>query len=276
MGQVSKGWVAGIALVVGLIAASASAAGAAPVWEPQTSTNRGGDSNVLSDVSCPTSTFCVAVGFFRDFQMPPTKPQGTLIETYRNGKWSTTASPGQGGVSRLNGVSCPTANRCYAVGRLHTSTAPLIVTSAGGAWSAVTPPVGADPGELQDIDCADESHCVAVGSRGPNGSGALALVLDGSTWSVASLPSAGEALLYGVSCANRSNCVAVGYRASTGGTPRSLALHLAAGTWTRVTMPNRTNNDNRLYDVSCTAASRCVAVGSYTSTAGAPRTLRAT
>jgi hypothetical protein len=276
MGQVKRWWVAGLALIVGLIGASASVAGAAPVFAPQPSTNRGGDSNVLNDVSCPTTTSCVAVGFYRDFQMPPTKPQGTLIETYRNGKWSTTASPGQGGVSRLNGVSCPSASRCYAVGRLHTSTAPLIVTSSGGAWSSISAPVGSDPGELLDIDCADETHCVAVGTRGPTAAGPLVLVLDGTTWSVASVPSVGdEAYLYGVSCANATSCVAVVFRAATGGTPRNLALHLVSGTWTKVPVPNRTANDNRLYDVSCTAASRCTAVVSYFSAAGTTRTLKA-
>jgi hypothetical protein len=277
MGQVKKGLVAGIALAIGIIGATTSAAGAAPVWARQTSTNRGGDSNVLNDVSCPTTTFCVAVGFYRDFTIPPTKPQGTLIETYSAGKWTTKASPGQGGVSRLNGVSCPTTTRCYAVGRLHTSTAPLIVTSSGGAWSSIPPPVGSDPGELLDIDCTDETHCVAVGTRGPVATGALVLVLDGGTWSVASVPFVGdESYLYGVSCANAASCVAVGFRANTGGNPRSLALHLSGGTWTKVTVPNRTTGDNRLYDVSCTAPSRCTAVGTYFSTAGTTRTLKAT
>jgi hypothetical protein len=276
MGQVKRG-IVGVALILGLVGALgvASGAGAAAGWTPQASTNRGDDSNVLNDVSCPTAAFCVAVGFYRDFQMPPTKPQGTLVETYRNGKWSTTASPGQGGISRLNGVSCPTTTRCYAVGRSHTSMGPMIVTSSGGGWSSVAPPVGADPGELHDIDCADETHCVAVGTRGPIGTGPLVLMLDGSTWTVVSVPSVGEALLYGVSCASTSSCVAVGYRVAASGQPRSLAFHLANGSWSQVAVPNRTTKDNRLYDVSCTAASRCTAVGSYFSTAGTTRTLKA-
>ena len=278
MGQVKQAVGAGLALLVALV--GTQAAGAAPLrfpeWNFQTSTNRGGDSNVLNDVSCATTGFCVAVGAYRDFALPPTKPSGTLIETYSAGKWTTKASPGQGGPSRLNGVSCPTTTRCYAVGESHSSTGPLIVTSTGGGWSTVAPPAGADPGDLQDVDCVDNTHCVAVGTRSPNGNGPLVLVLDGGAWSVATLPSVGNGLLYDVSCASATQCVAVGYREGTGGVPRTLALHRSGSIWTKVTVPNRTNNDNRLYGVSCPTATKCEAVGSYVTVAGPRRNLRAT
>jgi hypothetical protein len=279
MGQVKRAGAVAVALLMaisGSALADARAGAAFPNFEIQTSTNRGGDSNVLNDVSCASPGFCVAVGAYADFSFPQTKPEGTLIEVWANGKWSTKASPGQGGRSRLNGVSCPTTTRCYAVGESHSSTAPLMVTWTGGAWIQVVPPVGADPGDLEDIDCTDATHCVAVGTRAPNGTGPLVLELEGSTWSVATLPAVGDGRLYDVSCPTAGACVAVGYRIGTGGVGRSLALHLSGGTWSKVTAPNRTDNDNRWYGVSCATASRCTAVGSSSMSNGRRRTLEAT
>ena len=55
-----------------------------------------------------------------------------------------------------------------------------------------------------------------------------------------------------------TQCVAVGYREGTGGIPRSLALHRTGSHVVRRSrVPNRTNNDNRLYDVACPTSTKC-------------------
>lgn len=88
---------------------------------------------------------CVAVGGYRNDSLPDAPlPAGTRIEPFSGGKWTTNASPGQGGLSELRSVSCPTVSRCYAVGASPTSPDPLIVTSHG----------------LSDVSCAAATQMV--------------------------------------------------------------------------------------------------------------------
>ena len=277
--------VARAGVLLGTVAFVASmtvpAGGAVPrptTWSIQPSPNRPEVANTFANISCVSDAQCVAVGGMHDFSLPEDQNQdvGTLIETYNGTKWSTTASPGQANKSELAGVSCPTATRCYAVGKRGNTGQSLIATSAGGAWSAMTSPVVGDQSTLAGIDCTDDAHCVAVGysiSGTPQVAHTLVMVLAGGTWTVSASPNpGGGSSLARVSCRTSTQCVAVGARAG-GPTYRTLALQLNAGVWSAMATPNRGSSGSQLTDVACTSATRCTAVGTSSTANGSARTL---
>ena len=71
--------------------------------------------------------------------------------------------------------------------------------------------------------------------------------------------------LYGVACASATACVAVGQRSSTSSGPGGTLAEKGNGTtWSVVSSPNPTGSDGaRLYAVTCTSATNCLAVGEY-------------
>ena len=83
-------------------------------WSVERSPRPAGlDQGNLSAVACATTTSCVAVGGGN------TTPARTLVEVFDGQGWSPVPSPtpqvGRGG-TWLNGVACPTAGWCWAVG----------------------------------------------------------------------------------------------------------------------------------------------------------------
>jgi hypothetical protein len=68
----------------------------------------------LTGVSCPGTSNCFAVAF-----SSTSAGDRTLTEHWDGTSWSIVTSPNPAGAtdSDLNGVSCPTTTRCYAVGR---------------------------------------------------------------------------------------------------------------------------------------------------------------
>jgi hypothetical protein len=102
------------------------------------------------------------------------------------------AVPSPGHSSRLNGVFCPSATSCWAVGTYYNGRAELeeALRWNGTKWSRVTVPSpgGTGPGDFSRLDavhCATASACRAVGSAKALGGSELnqALRWDGSTWS---------------------------------------------------------------------------------------------
>ena len=66
-----------------------------------------------------TTTVCTAVGNYVNDQDVPTSP---LVERYESGTWTIQPARGSGfGNDTLNGVSCPVAPVCEAVGGLGSS-----------------------------------------------------------------------------------------------------------------------------------------------------------
>jgi hypothetical protein len=96
----------------------------------------------LTSVSCPTSSFCMAVD-----------SNGHAI-TYSNGTWSSPQSIDSN--SYLTSVSCPTTSFCMAVDLYGNA-----ITYSNGTWSS---PQSIDPnGSLTSVSCPTTSFCMAVG-----------------------------------------------------------------------------------------------------------------
>jgi hypothetical protein len=174
----------------------------------------------LSDVSCPSSTYCVAVGWYeRNGQ-----PRQTLAEVWNGTAWTaqTTANPVNFSGSQLLGVSCDSSTRCMAVGDYQDNSFvrhSLAESSNGSTWTlrSVADPSGQTDPRLNEVACSTSPAyaCEGVGDAvTATGHGApIAAGWNGTAWSLQSVAvpsSTTDNMLYGVSCSNNSTCVAVG------------------------------------------------------------------
>jgi hypothetical protein len=223
---------------------------------------------VLLGLSCRLATDCVAVGFYDN-----RSDQGVPItETWNGKKWtlSTLALPAGARGVELNGVSCPAAKSCVAVGEYVnlTGSYPLAERWNGSRWIVGKPPTLVDgEGDLEEVSCTSPAFCVAAGTDYTLKGGLLLDSWNGKTWArMAAQPSAPaeyDASLNGVSCTSPTSCVAVGGGAN--GAPRvpaGFAERWNGRTWraTAISWPKGTTNSD-LVGVSCGSARSCVAVG---------------
>jgi hypothetical protein len=196
-----------------------------------------GNPNLLSSVSCPSVSLCVAVDYEGD-AVTSTDPTGGAAD------WTVTQVDG---LSLLLGVSCPSVSLCVAVdqaGDVVTSTNP---TGGAADWT-VTQMDGAY--DLDGVSCPSVSLCVAVDDLGdvvtstdPTGGA--------SAWSVTDADGAYD--LDGVSCPSSSLCVAVD---DLGDVVTSTNPTGGAGAWTVTNV----DGSNFLDGVACPSSSLCVAL----------------
>ncbi|HEU5266900.1 MAG TPA: hypothetical protein VFU35_09365, partial [Jatrophihabitans sp.] len=209
----------------------------------------GQDSQGITGVSCPTPTWCVAVGMWAtqtSFTVAP------LIETLSNGTWSRLEQnkPGTNIERKLTAVSCTSPTSCTAVGYdSHDDQTgdqpfvlPVVDTLSNGVWTATELPAPpAAPGDLQTaeldgVSCTSATACVAVGSyfTGTAGGQMLIETLSGTTWTAAELtaPSPHMSDLRAVSCTSDTACVAVGGIQPTAGSSVAAIETLSGGQWT--------------------------------------------
>jgi hypothetical protein len=253
--------------VAGVVPVHASAPEWTIVSSPHTSAN-----DSLSAVSCPTTTFCFAVG-----QSSGGKAH-TLIEKWNGSKWAIVASPNNGSQgSNLFGVSCVSSVFCMAVGQYDSSTKTLIEQWNGATWTVVDAhSLGTKAHGLEAVDCVSTAFCMAVGFHETARGQTLAEDWDGSSWTV--IPSANvgakvDESLEGVSCASSSFCMATGQAFVTRGPGNSgddtLVEEWNGSAWVLVPSPNPdTTYDNDLDSVSCVSSTSCTAVGSITNSSG--------
>ena len=216
-------------LFAAALGASASSAGwSAPVHL---------DSAVnLTSVSCPTSSFCVAV-----------TADGKAF-TYNGTRWSGgTSFDSQAAVGNgVRSVSCPSSSFCAAV-----DSAGDALTYSGTSWSSPTLIDSSLENQLNSVSCPTSSFCVAVDESGN------ASVFNGSSWSA---PEAinDDYTLNAVSCPSASFCAAGGIGFPSG------FLAGAVLTFNGHIWSAPTTIDSSLYpittSVSCSNSSFCVAV----------------
>jgi hypothetical protein len=168
------------------------------VWTPESVPDPGNWAS-LSDVSCGSPTFCMAVGSVR---VGDVGWATGLTEDWDGVSWAFVPSPnypeddlGPGfiGGGILNGVSCISAQACVAVGyggggqnssALGYPILAVVETWDGIAWSLTPTPAPVEPtgtagqAPLRGVSCvpdANDAECVAVGLQSP-GNENLALV----------------------------------------------------------------------------------------------------
>jgi hypothetical protein len=220
-------------------------------------------------LSCASATFCIAVG-------PGAESSESNISERWNGRtWRKLTTPDIGCIPfcGLTGVSCVSARNCLAVGFSADNSGNTEVGTGlawnGKAWHDASPPT---PGFafLSGVSCASAVSCLVVGGYETNGPGPclstfciLAMAWDGSAWRQLATPAVGPSLS-SVSCASTGGCAAVS---------GTLASAWDGSTWRQLTIAAPGETGNSLSEVSCWHASACMAVGEYTTIAGADLTL---
>ena len=173
--------------------------------------------------------------------------------------------------ARLDGVSCPAFGDCIAVGFSGDKTTGAHHTLAerwtGGAWAIQPTPTPTGQGDFVGVSCLSATDCTAFGDAGV---GPLVEHWDGTNWTVQPSPSppvgATSVGLVGGSCTSPTSCTAVGlYDLSGGKGERPFAAYWNGSTWTdqQVPMPAGARLADLDGGVSCSSATRCIAVGAY-------------
>lgn len=191
----------------------------------------------------------------------------------------TVAISGSSPIASLDGVSCPSASRCIAVGTR--SNKPFAATLVSGTWKISSLPLPSGyvgPSlhrTLSSISCASATRCVASGSYVASGSHVRGVVglFNGSTWSMRSIaapagsPADAEVVLHSVSCAGTSCTVAGELSATSTNALQAVAIGIEGTTVTTKFLPGR----GRMAGASCTATAACV-LGGTDWAAGTPLT----
>lgn len=204
---------------------------------PTTAT--GGGFAGFSAISCPTTTFCIAVGNGASNQIATTtNPTGPASA------WTLT-TVGNGVL--LDSVSCTGTTLCLVGGsNIYYSATP---TGGASAWKA-TAALSSSNSVVSSLACNTLKLCVGVGY----GNAAVGLSVGSSaptstSWSQAIVgadpPAQGASLVDSVACPQRNFCIAVdgSSNAYTTGTP-------VRGAWT-VARPLKRNSQSTLSQIAC-------------------------
>ena len=177
-----------------------------------------GSHSLLTGVSCPTPTYCDAVGSVT----LPNSITLRLIENWNGQRWAITPSPTHGSDFNpfLTAVSCSSVTSCFAVGGAAPGVT-LVETWNGTRWSIMHSPnyttrfyVSA----LAAVSCPSATSCVAVGTAAEYSSHSeilrtLVETWNGSTWAITPSPNSSGpqnvSSLDGVSCTT-DHCATVG------------------------------------------------------------------
>ncbi len=119
----------------------------------------GGTSGELYGVSCPTESFCMAVGRYED-GISGKHPQWGL---WKGSSWSPQQAPRPAfAEAQLEDVSCTSSTACEIVGK-YESAGPLAVEWNGSIWT--TQDTGLTSGTLLGISCTSSTTCRAAGEK---------------------------------------------------------------------------------------------------------------
>ncbi len=240
--------------------------------------------NHLTSVSCASSSFCVAAGYYRGHYAIL-----NLLLTWNGSTWSLNSAASLSAKTMLSNyltsVSCVSASFCVAAGYYLTQSFTvwdqnLVLAWNGSSWllnSAASLSTSASVGNgLSGISCVSARFCVAAGYYNSSAvSQNLLLTWNGSTWNgsgwsldaAASLSATTMLRKYltSVSCAFAGYCVAAGYY-NNGVADQNLLLTWNGSSWS----PNSTGSlssssslNNQLTGVSCESMNFCVAVGYF-------------
>jgi hypothetical protein len=251
--------------------------------------------SVLSAVSCSSPQACTAVGNYLTSNHAPGWPeyvadQPALAERWDGSSWviQPVPDPPHGLGTNLDGITCPSATTCVAVGHYEDAVSGLELTAAErwehDRWAPepVPNPPQTFAASLRSVSCGSATVCVAVGSyricaNCPDWP--LAEHWDGTRWRFELPPrppacTVGycdpEGTLSAVSCPSPTACVAVGFSVAIG----SLIQRWDGATWTTEpgAQPPDADQAGPLSGVSCPSTTLCVAVGSEATNDG-PRAL---
>lgn len=177
----------------------------------------------------------------------------------------------------FGGVACPATTVCMVVGRRDNGlggTTALAELQSSGLWTvpALAIPRSALTTDLAGVSCTAARECTAVGSYHDGVAEQPLIERYTGTWALQTALSPGGALgtrLTAVSCVSSSVCTAVGSYVDAAGVQQPYAIHWAGGSWAIRATPSPVGATGAsLAGVSCTSATSCTAVGTYTDSGG--------
>jgi hypothetical protein len=244
-------------------------------------------SSTIRSVSCGAPGNCVAGGSFT-----PSGGLGTaFVVSEVNGRWGTAlvvpniANLSKGGLSDVNGVSCPTAGNCVVVGGFDAGgiTQPYVAEERGGSWGQAQVAGGLDGitfAFLKSVACASVGNCAAAGSfAGAShlGHGFVVDEQDGS-WGTAKLVPRvdGTSGINSVSCAPMGPCTVAGSFTDDAGGRIAFITDQDGGTWAKLIpvtgLPGPAGGaPSSANSVSCAPGGTCAVSGSFTDASGHPQ-----
>ncbi len=209
----------------------------------------------LNDVSCTTTTFCLAVGV-TGTSVTHWRP---LVERFGGRTFSLLASPAPWG-AQLQGVACHSSAFCLAVGADGNDA--FSERWNGKGWRVLsTPSPRLDGGDqLVTVACVSVADCFGVGVENGGTKDARPLVehWNGAAWSLVPTPSVPGAVLESLSCPSAASCFVVGIADSASGLGRPLVEHWNGHSFALSPAPPI---GGQLFSVSCGGPASCVAVG---------------
>lgn len=174
----------------------------------------------LGGLACVNAFNCMGVGNY-------TSSSGVELAFaahWQSGQWKLLAMPSVRGqrFTSLNGVSCPTASRCVAVGNTEDKTRGEFFHAVAEVWSGGTWHISMfrkEPSVFFGVSCTAMNHCFASGDTFPGATNTAHPLIEswnGRTWTIQHpvqtfAPHHGDLLVH-VSCVSRSRCEAVGLR----------------------------------------------------------------
>ena len=232
--------------------------------------------SVLAPVACASTTNCLALGIdFSGYDVTTNTGAKNFAERWNGNRWVIVAAPVHPkGATRLalDGVSCPSAKQCFAVGGYNAkSKARAVIERWNGTGWAIVPsaaPAGATGSGLYGVSCVSATSCFAVGYSFGNASPTKPLIerWNGTRWVIVPTPKpTGTGSLNAVSCVSATSCFAVGSH-TTGSVNKTLVEQWNGTRWAIIPSPNPSGaaRGTILSGVSCAGPKRCSAVGSYT------------
>jgi hypothetical protein len=219
----------------------------------------------LYSISCPTRTFCAAVGNVQPESDP--EAEDPLVAIFDGSSWSfqeldiSTSNVGY----ILTGVSCANPQDCVAVGRVGSGSdfSNNVIASYGGqSWTTtLLPNPGNYPnaiGGLAGVSCPSANWCTAVGFYSTDQQEDLqgfAEKFRNGRWALSKTPLlTGSNALFGIDCPGNETCIAVGDQAGQGAT---LIEQLSKKTWST----QGSSEPGELRSVACANRNRCAAAG---------------
>jgi lysophospholipase L1-like esterase len=202
----------------------------------------GKDLGAAGGVSCPSASFCLAVGNRSSYNTTTNKllVTGSYAATYDAGAWSAPVILDDTGAVDIQSVSCATRSFCVAVGA-----SGYVLTYADGVWGQPQHFAG----EPLAVSCPTRLLCMAAGSDNPvNPTRGVVWALGlGSLRSQRSFASTPQ--LVSISCPGASFCLASDINGNV--------FAYDGRSWHG---PARVDPSGRLNDMSCASAKFCAAV----------------
>jgi hypothetical protein len=224
-------------------------------WSVTQTPNPGATSaSRLDAVDCRSVRSCMAVGAINRSG----NHKAALVERWDGSGWSIQSTPKR--LVSLSGVSCPSTTACMVVGGSQSA------RWNGRRWSVRSTGKGET---LIGVSCWSSNGCVAVGT------GTFAERWNGRNWSTEHVPDPGgiNDTLWSVSCVSAGACLAIGTAVvDSDGDTRTFGEVWDGRRWSFHDAAYG-GNSTGLLNVSCTSASYCRAVGSFTNSAGFERPL---